>query len=242
MRAASDAQVASWRITRAFPLVSLAAVVVPGVAFADFTRVTWQASIDNGQSWQAGGMEVSLSQETVRFRALFDWDHPTGYALHGCFMDVTVSGLDNVGAADEATGVVRPSPFGQSPQTIVTTRLGNLIKIDDESDTRPPGLGPRAIEIGQPPEFLGLPFTREHHVPVFEFTLRLDGSAGVRIVDHMYRIGGTQDSTPTLYTDPNGAWVRPPQALQDPFELVVTPAPAAACVLVLAPFFTRRRR
>lgn len=206
-------------------------------AQSQFSLVFWFASLDDGQTWQGGTVEVADPFARVRVRAIVDWESPGAYALASVVMDIAISGA---GPADQVAAPARIAPFNNGARDLVVMRFGDVIKIDDVRDT-PPGTGPYSISCFQPAEILGYPFSTERPAPVFEFALDLDGVHGTRIVNHYYpgeRKGG--EAPPTLYRSPQGDPVRPCLGLKTPLNLIVIPAPTSLGLIL--PFLALHRR
>jgi hypothetical protein len=199
----------------------------------------WQISADGGQTWQAGDVVVSTSQQFVSVRAFVGWSSDAGFAFASAQFDVTVRGSNSVDAAD----VVVTSAMSQ---TIVSQRFGDVLKIDDIRDTLPPGQGQRGVWPGQlTPEFGPPEFTTANPVMVFTFRLSFDGTLGRRDVTSLFiapTVGNSVDRFLRTYTAtgvPNNNNL--PLMTYAAASVTVIPAPAAGLMFgVLA--VSRRRR
>ncbi|MDX2147781.1 MAG: hypothetical protein SFZ23_09695 [Planctomycetota bacterium] len=228
-----------------FGIASLILVSTTDLASAQvFTRITWQASLDDGASWTSDQLSIGDARSNVRIRALFDWQHPDGYALAGASFDATVTSVDGGALGDTVSAIRRLEPLVITPQTLTTFRFGSVLKIDDERDTRPPAQGDRGVRVGQAAEYLGLPFTRENPVAVFDFVLHFDATPGTRRVAHVFTMNsGGFLNVPFLWRDREGTGVLSiPNSIVRPLDLVVVPAPpAASALLAVLPLAHRRR-
>lgn len=220
----------------------LAATVITEVSNAQGTlRFAWQGSVDGGNTWVGDRLEVDNPNEEVLVRAQIRWENSPGYALGGAAYDVTITGVQNAGISDQVSNITKIEPFTSTQQTLAVTRFGSVLKIDDSRDDRPPGLGERRVVSSQFFEIAGRPFSRDNPVNFFGFTLRLDGSLGARIVDHVFGSTASGIITPILYTTPEGALTRP-FATSFPLEIVVVPAPSAAIFAACGSFVLVGRR
>jgi hypothetical protein len=216
-------------------------------------RLDWQLSTDEGSTWQGGRVEVPLSTTGIRVRLLASWSADAGYAFAGTQFDAVITGL-NAGGNDTVLNPSRPFTFDSgAQQTIVSTRFGNQIKIDDSRDTNPPGVGVRGVFPGQRPEnFAEGRFTAGQPVSIFEYTLRLDGTPGTRRIDGEPITGpiGFPCWSVRIYTSPIGAQIAlngGPSCDRNsltyaPASLVIIPTPATATLLAVAVVAHSRRR
>ncbi|MDX2147780.1 MAG: hypothetical protein SFZ23_09690 [Planctomycetota bacterium] len=207
-----------------------------------FTRITWQASLDDGASWTSDQAQIDNPDTHVRVRAILDWQHPDAYAFAFASFDGVVT---SAGPSDSIVNIRRLDPFATSMQTLQTFRFGTTLKIDDARDPSPPALGGRQILIGQAPEVVGQPFSRDNPAPIFEYMLQLDGTPGARRVSHVFTTTPTEGpGTPVLFRNRQGTGglLQPPSIIR-PLDLIVVPAPPAAIAfLVLLPLAHSRRR
>lgn len=225
-------------------LSALGASMSPAVAQTSFSLVSWEVSLNGGQTWQGGAVEVADPFARLRVRAMVDWFHPGSYAFAHLAMDVTITAAPEFGAADAVLDPSRIAPFDSARnQTHVATRFGHVIKIDEVRDTLPPGVGPRWVVCSQLPENFSENFSTERPAPIFKFALQLDGTVGTRIVDHVYgRMPGEGESGPLVYLTPDGQMDMPRSILRGPLNLVVVPAPGALGVLLPLLLAAHRRR
>lgn len=148
----------------------------------------WQVSADAGTTWRDGVVEVAFDQQSVRVRALVGWTRsPSGaYAFAGSMFDVAVQGPPgnaDLIALSDAPGQGRMGLGWSYAQTLVASRLGDMLKIDDSRDSLPPGWGTRGVLPGQLVEmYAGTNFTHANPAVIFEYTLLLDGSPGARLI------------------------------------------------------------
>ena len=213
-------------------------------AQSQFSLVSWFASLDGGETWQGGEVEVADPFARVHIRATIDWEYPGSYAFASLGMDVTITAAPEFGAADTVLDPSRIAPFNSLPnQTHVATRFGHVIKIDEVRDTLPPGHGPRWVVCSQSPEDFSENFSTARPAPIFEFALQLDGTVGTRIVDHVYgRTVQGDELGPYVYLTPGGQVDMPRPILRGPLNLVVIPAPGALGLLLPLLALHRRRR
>jgi hypothetical protein len=220
-----------------------------GVVCAQNGRGTWswQVSTDDGGSWRSGAVEVPSTQDHVRCRVLMAWTPDAGYAFSGTQFDATVTGHDGAGAADTISGIARPYPYNSGTnQTLVATRFGATIKIDDARDTAGPGMGTRGVFPGQgPQDFPDMSWSQENPTSLFEFDLNLDGSLGRRTFDEFF-LAPTGLPRILIYTTSSGATnalTIPSQVSFVDAEVVVVPAPGFIGMAAgLAGWSVRRRR
>lgn len=159
-------------------------------AFAQGYRLTgeaswwWEASGDGGSTWSPSLLEVPATQSLVKVRASVSFPPDRWHYFMGAMIDQTITGVNGAGPNDTAV-VTDPGFF--NPQTLVSRRFGNVLKIDDVSDTLPPGEGSGNWGIGQP-SFAAGPWTYANPViGVIDFNLNLDGSEGDRLVSAWWR-------------------------------------------------------
>lgn len=184
-------------------LAALAGVAACAEAQVGSGSWIWEVSSNGGASWQGGVTVIPTTQSSVLVRVRAGWSGDAGmYAFASATFDVKVSST-NVNA-DDATGFSRISGGVNYTQTLVSSRFGNLIKIDDARDTMTPCVGTRGIVAGQFPENIaGQNFTTDNPVTVFGFTLNLDtNDLSDRTISCCFirRSFGNV----SVYTDPNG--------------------------------------
>lgn len=111
----------------------------------------------------------------------------------GARIDQTVTGLAGAGMNDTIT-VVDPGFANQ--QTLVSRRFGNVLKVDDISDTLPPGEGAGHWGIFNGGHATG-PYTYANPLlGAIDFDLWLDGTEGDRVVSAWWR--GWSDYFPDI--------------------------------------------
>ena len=160
----------------ALPLLAALASTICGQSGSLFI----EASADGGATWTSGTLRATSAMRSLRVRVRADWFFDEGYAIQQAKFDCLV---ENAGEGDSAAAFLRPAPFDQFLQTVVATRFGSTIKIDDSRDTFPPGFGQRAVFSIQYPEYMSTNFNSDKPVTVFEYTLFLDGTLGDRVLD-----------------------------------------------------------
>lgn len=153
-------------------------------------RWWWEGSIDNGQTWQSGSMDVSAQQQGVRVRARCQFPTellgpaPLTY-LQWTNLDAIVVGSSLVGEADSIDTILFADRIRFN--AVTSTRFGNTLKIDAVGDSDAPGVGGGWIDIYQrPPNQLPNP-NLDNPISPIEYTLRLDGSIGTRLVSGVFR-------------------------------------------------------
>ncbi|MDX2148707.1 MAG: hypothetical protein SFZ23_14435 [Planctomycetota bacterium] len=199
---------------------------------------TWQASADGGQTWQSNLIDV-LPRQTMQIRGLFDWSPDAGLLMGGAGFDATI---DGAGEDDAPDAFARREPFASNePQTIVASRFGTTIKIDDSRDTRPPGNGTRGVRISQAWPDTGSPFTLDKPLVFLTFNFTIDASVISRIVSSTFRNGNTSDTPPFLWLRNNGGPNRPTTTTV-PLTIPVIPAPGAAAFMTFGMLAAARRR
>jgi hypothetical protein len=203
-------------------------LAVPALGQIGTGSLTIEASRD-GITWTRGEFDLARNYAPVRIRILAEWSNDLGmYAFAGAQGDIAIS---NAGGGDVATNMIRPGSFASvSAQTIVASRFGSTIKIDDSRDTAIPGAGSRGVFAGQLVEqFAGTNFTRGQPVSIFEFTFTPDASGGTRQLTYL-PITPAGDGSPIrhlrVYTSPGGAQNSPVSTLNN-LRIVDIPAPGS---------------
>jgi hypothetical protein len=224
----------------------LSAFIACGVAtnaYAQGTlRFAWQGSVDGGTTWVEDRVAVEDPNAEILVRAQIQWENSPGYALASAAYDVTITGVQNTGMSDQVSNIIKIEPFTSTQQTLAVTRFGSVLKIDDSRDNSPPGAGDRRVVSSQFFEIGGMPFSRDNPVNFFGFTLRLDGSLGTRVVNHIFgETAGGGIITPRLYTTPQGGQTSP-MPISIPLEIAVIPAPSAAICFACGSFVLAGRR
>lgn len=228
-----------------FAFVAVAGLAAAANAQVGTGLVVYEVSDDGGATWNGGLVETVAS--SVKVRILASWSSDADmYAFGGSQFDVVVTGVGGAGAADTVANAMRPWPTNTgSAQTIVATRFGNQIKIDDARDTLGPGAGTRGVFPGLLAQnFAGTNFSTANPLTIFEFDLNLDGSIGDRDLSSLYIAppgGNTIDRVMRIYTSPTGAQNTPSTTTRGATVRVV-PAPGALALLGLGGLAIARRR
>lgn len=199
---------------------------------------TWEAFVD-GQ-WRGGNVQTTATDVPVRARV--SWSQDAGYAFASTTFDATISAP--MAGIDGVITLSRPQPFNANTQTLVASRFGSQIKLDDSRDTAPPGLGARGVSAGQGVEVFGFPFSDANPAVILEFTLRLDAILGLRTVEALPIAptnGNATDRWIRIYTNRNGAQ-NLPLVEQQRLQIQVIPAPAAPALATAAAMLALRRR
>ncbi|MDX2147097.1 MAG: hypothetical protein SFZ23_06200 [Planctomycetota bacterium] len=227
---------APWLATIALCTVSSLTLAQVGTS-----TLTWQASLDGGTTWQSNLVEVERSQRTFQVRGWLDWTPDAGAVFFTTTFDCLVSGTTS---GDDVRSIFRREPFVSfAPQTLVATRFGDVIKIDDGRDTTPPTTwgGPYGVRLLQP--LVNDPrTTRDKPLLMLSFEFEHDGTLGSRRVSSVYNGSGTRDSVPLFWPTVNGGPVNEPASIVVPLDIRVIPAPAAAGALLGMAFVGPPRR
>jgi hypothetical protein len=217
----------------------LAASTSVALAQLGNATITWEA--DDGRGWTNTRLETTSPSVQVRMRVA--WEAVAGFMFAGVQFDTVISGP--AVAADVVTDPRRPGFFGSgSSQTLVGTRFGDTIKIDDVRDTLPAGLGPRGVFPGQFPDFLGGPYDRSNPAAVFTFRLDFDNIPGTRTVNSLYLATGGGDTISRylrIYTSGGGAQ-NTPNTTTLPLDIIFIPTPGTTACAAATLLLTRRRR
>ncbi len=216
----------------------LVAATCSSVTFAQspmLVTTSWEVSADNGQSWQAGVVQVPQSQQSVLVRHVVTWGTPGqgDYLRNGLVVPRIVS-VGGIGAEDAASDVSVRQPTGIIP---VPTGMGRRFSPGEllvTGSVSPPPTG--ALSFAAHDAILGTTFFA-NPVDVVRFRLTLDGSAGERIISDWvtnnptYRVVSAATPGPYTYTIVYGTTT-----------LIVVPSPAGLAVLGVASGMLRRRR
>ncbi|MDX2147463.1 MAG: hypothetical protein SFZ23_08055 [Planctomycetota bacterium] len=219
------------------------AVASPALAQIGTASLTWQASLDGGETWSSNEIQT-LTGTSIRVRALASWSPDAGYSFASSRFDAFVRGLFGAGSQDTVTEWSIPAPL-LTVQTVVSARFGDTIKIDDARDSNPPGRGNYSLSPLQQFEQSGVPHTRANPVAVFQYTLNLDQSAGVREVSSAWFRPPVGAVVPIrLWRGPAGADLQNvPATTLVPLRInVVVPAPAPTIVVATGMACMLRRR
>ena len=211
-----------------------AALIVASVALATgamaqpfLATLTFEGSTDDGATWSAGSIELGANAQAVRVRLRADWTPAAGYAFANVSLDILVQ---DAAQGDTAHGFVRPGPFDRFRQTIVATRFGSIIKIDDVRDTLPPDLGSYAVVLLQERETVEPDFDRSRPATVFLFEVAVDGTLGPRLIDGIVLRAPNGERMATVFVDPSGEARMIPAQVR-PLTINVVPSPGAVLVI-----------
>ncbi|MDX2147472.1 MAG: hypothetical protein SFZ23_08105 [Planctomycetota bacterium] len=222
---------------KAIALVALAGLAT--VASAQGTgAIRYETSV-GGDAWQTGLRTVTPGT-TVNVRVVVSWDVPGALGFAGAQPDFII---DNAGAGDAVSNIERPVPFNFAPQTIVSSRFGNSIKIDDSRDTLGPGLGTRGVTPGQGVQAFTPNFSTANPAVIFTFSYTPDATATVRDLRFTFIAptgGNTTDRIFRVYTSANGAQATPTSTVTG--ASIAIPAPGALALLGLGGLAAGRRR
>lgn len=230
-------------------LVSVATVLAGGsqISFAQTffgdEAFEWQVSGDSGASWQGGDLEVPLSQQRSHVRAVASWSADAGFAFGLVRFDATIATDAPVG--DGAMEFSRGVAFSTGwVQTIVATRFGSVLKIDDSRDVLPPGEGSHGVTPSQLSPQFGHILDSSNPAVIFAFTLMLDGSAGRRTIDALFLIppGHEQDRYMGNYPFAAGGTFNFPRMSYSGASVTVVPGPWSAAMMAGAFAAGLRRR
>ncbi len=156
----------------------------------------WEVSTD-GISWTSSDVAVPISQHSLQIRARVEFDPPQSQDFTTCFgqtfFDATVTGIGGAGAFDSVDSFVRPG-WSWCRFASVSTRFGNMIKIDEPGDTLLPGGGTGWLRPCQLNFSVGIEENWENPITAFSYRLNFDGTPGVR--DISARLGWNNTSVP----------------------------------------------
>jgi hypothetical protein len=222
--------------------MTLASTRMAMAQFGGTARWTWQVSLDSGNSWQSGRVEIPAEgPQNVEVRALLDWSSDAGLYYVTSSFDATVTATTGVGAAD-FIDAVRPGDLDPTVLILpVASRIGNMLKIDDPRDADPPGLGLFWFRAGNNP----MQPDPRRPIANLRFTLHLDGSIGERLVSMVFdpargrpegRIGLFQNPSPGVFR------TNYPDMTIDGASIVIIPEPWTTVLPILALLARSRRR
>lgn len=226
-----------------------------GVAFAQFTHYRfegeatwwWEASIDNRATWTSSLLEVPQGQSVVNIRASCAFPTGPSYYFAGARIDQTITGIEGAGIGDT---VVVTDPGFANQQTLVPRRFGSVLKIDDTSDTLPPGEGPGHWGIFQPGAAVGGYTYANPVLGVIDFDLYLDGTLGDRQISAWWRgwadrFPGFPDVGPAIYILNHNAvdfdFIFPALTVNE-LTIRVVPAPGTTMLACAVACLAARRR
>jgi MYXO-CTERM domain-containing protein len=229
--------------------VAWPSLVVSAHAQPASARVTWQFSEDH-VNW-GGSRYLSPGTDRVYVRALLTYQQPatyfTRFGMSHC--DPTITSIDGAGMGDTVQNIYwRYNAslllnFNQAG----TTRFGDVLKIDQNGDTAPPGMGTGWLVSFQDSPSLQ-PLTDDLPVIVlYQYTLILDGTPGVREINGAFRNQSSTVANPFVRIwapSSGGSWSNYPVTTEVIPALigVPVPTPATASLLALAGLFAARRR
>lgn len=170
----------------------------------------WEGSVDGGEIWVGDELLVRDPWTTVQLRARVGWSLEGSWGFAGTTLDIVVETPDQT--ADDLVNPARPWPLYGPMQTLVTTRFGNVLKLDDSRDTMPPGKGNRGIVIGQATP-VWFEFDPGNPITIFTLSLVLDGTSGPRLVTEAFQNLSSEmnntDRVFKVYTTPGGGTTVP---------------------------------
>jgi hypothetical protein len=218
-------------------------------------ETTWEVSPDNGATWTSSYIEVPQSQASVKVRLKIDFDGAAANGQEPEYLNTTyadpivraVSGGNSDTSSDwrahQGIGVT----YGLRSVGLVNHRQGTVLKLDRTTDTSPPGVGTSwGLFVSQELGPLGtVPIYGP--LPVFDYTLRLDGSLGRRDISGAWRpvpAGQPQAGLPWIAVGLPGIaqFALADEVVLGTTSLVVVPSPAGAGVIALAGLVVRGRR
>lgn len=211
-----------------------------------FAQWAWEGSIDGGLTWQRDTIIVTELESDVLVRAFVTFDQPRPTMYFGAmtfdpYLQSPPGGnsldwISNVGGGDIGRGAFG-SPF----------RLNNnIVKIDDPNDTDPPGLGPFWAGTLQLSPNFPVSVSFRNNVPVYNFTVELDGRLGDRRIDAAFPVLPDRPAPPyiTVWDRRLGGPFGYYQIINDyrPLTISVIPGPGTWILGVVALGFACRRR
>lgn len=220
---------------------------------------TWEVSSDGGSSWLSGDVVVPADQASVLVRlsmAFTTQDYtpnPNNLPfLSQIAIDTFSRSIAGAGLGDTASQVLirRTTGAGSvldsgSGFGFVPTRVGDVLKIDAQGDTLPPGMGLGWCESFNDITPIGGRPSRANPIVMFQYSLTLDGSLGRREFGAVFgdplRSTQTNPNTARVYLPPFGYVYAP--ITQIPAAIVV-PGPGVAVLggVALCAIPRRRRR
>ncbi len=236
------------RGARGFPLLTVGVVASLLVAFAARAQTSaafrWQASADSGVTWHDDALDVPQGQASVLVRARVSWSPAPEFSA---FSGVAFDGVINDAGPSDGVGSIRRMQLGvlSTSAQLGTLRFGSTIKIDDLADMQPPGAGTGWVGCGNGLG-VGITFSLDHPVTVFDFVLNLDGTPGTRTVTEVLRPLPGSANPIAIYADwrqlPGPPDILRPPTTSYPIAITVLPAPGAIALLALGGVVAARRR
>ncbi len=208
----------------------------------------WEASADQGVTWHSGLMDVDSSVSSVHVRAVSTFPGPSNTYFGATSLDATVTGAPGIGEADTISrSSISRGQITNNLVELAVTRFGSVLKIDDESDLLPPGIGTRWANVSQAAPFRSPPPVLGNPIICFAYELALDGTQGQRIVSAQFPIDreyGLNSPIVHLFraNDFNEIWniyVHP--LVQQNLVLNVVPSPCSLMLLALSVVSMRNR-
>jgi hypothetical protein len=234
--------------TTSMVMVAVANVQTAGYRFEGTATWWWEASADGGTTWTQTLLEVPQEHTVVQVRASCAFPQVPRYYFGGAMIDQAITGVNGAGPND-SVNVLNVGFFNQ--QTIAVQRFGPILKIDDVSDTAPPGQGPGHLAIFQPSPAVGAYTYANPVTNLVRFDLLLDGTMGDRLINAWWRnwtmfFPNFPDVGPSIFVRHNDLldldFIFPTLTVHD-LTIRVIPAPGAValpCPVLL--WSTRRRR
>lgn len=160
------------------------------IASAQSLATLWW-EVDAGSGWQSG--DITSSNRTVSVRRMASWNGPATSFLGFTMYDATVSTVAEVTDGASAFDIAQRIAL---PGTYASFRFGNVLKIDDSTDSALPGLGNRWIYAAQDPT-ISDPW-QANPIELFRFTLNMQESAyGIRTVSDVHGLINTPGANTT---------------------------------------------
>ncbi len=203
----------------------------------------WEISADAGQTWSTGLIEVPPTQSSVMIRARCWFTQPPQTYFGAAHVDAFVIGA---GAGDSVSGIGRGDLQPNPAQSLAATRFDDLIKIDDSRDLEPPGTGPHWAILNQYHPSAATEVSFANPIRTMQYVLHLDGIAGERRVDAVFRVFFEHEPARRvyLYDFSVGNWnsLIHETLHHEPAIVRVVPAPGAAAVVGILSFASMARR
>lgn len=198
----------------------------------------WQASTDNGVTWQGSLVSVNPSQSFL-VRASVAFEPGAGRYFSGSWYDPYVT---NAGPGDAADSFAMQFPFSVT-DSIASFHQGTTMRIERGNDGAPPGQGVGWIKSEQSAAIGPVTFAN----PVVALTFRFlpDSTPGDRVLTSAFFVTPGWDASRfvrvNLFADPDATQFVPATTLL-PLTIRVIPAPSALGVLVAGFIVAARRR
>jgi hypothetical protein len=244
---------------RSLLLLIASSIAAHAIAQPSATAIaTWQLSADNGATWNSNALTLPQTQTSVLARCLVTVN-PQGFSGSGpvhfaqAFFETHWRSNGNAGLNDSVSNVqvIRPA----IPQATLrstpsfTSRFGSILKTAGGTTSSPPGSGTPLNALNW---FDGLanPRPTSDPIPVFQYTISLDGTIGDRTISGLWRGASLSlvDTAPAgsilvgqyLNVEPDILIAAPITDI--PATLTIIPTPTTLALFTITSLFATRRR